>query len=81
MQAASSQFIVLETDDGYQVVIDRTEAATKQPAILSRYGISADRSKDLLPDSVDTAPTVAGPTPTEAETAPATSTTAKVSPI
>ncbi len=81
MQAASSQFIVLETDDGYQVVIDRTEAATKQPSILARYGISADRSKDLLPDSVDTAPTVAGPTPTEAETAPATSTTAKVSPI
>ena len=81
MQAASSQFVVLETDDGYQVVIDRTEAATKQPSILARYGISADRSKDLLPDSVNTAPTVAGPTPTEAETAPATSTTAKVSPI
>jgi len=87
MQAANSQFTVLETDDGYQVVIDRTEAASKQPAILARYGISADRSKDLLPDSINTAPTVAGPTPAEAETtsptlpAAAPAAAPKVSPI
>lgn len=81
MQAANSQYILLETDDGYQVVIDRTEAATKQPSILARYGISSDRSKDLLPDAVNTTPTVAGPTPTEAESPIAPATAAKVSPI
>ncbi len=48
MQAADSQFIVLETDNGYQVIIDRVEAEEKQPAILAQYGIAADRSKDLL---------------------------------
>ncbi len=41
-------FVVLEADDGYQVIIDRQEALEKQPAILARYGINADRSKDLL---------------------------------
>lgn len=82
MQTASSSFIVLETDDGYQVVIDRTEAAAKQPSILARYGISTDRSKDLLPDSLNSAPTVAGPVPAESETSnTATTTTTKVSPI
>lgn len=82
MQTASSPFIVLETDDGYQVVIDRTEATTKQPSILARYGISTDRSKDLLPDAMNAAPTVAGPAPAEAETStPSTSATTKVSPI
>jgi S1-C subfamily serine protease len=82
MQAASSQFVVLETDDGYQVVIDRTEAAAKQPSILSRYGISADRSKDLEPGSINATPTVAQPASIgkEAEpTVPVAST--KVSPI
>lgn len=83
MQAASSQFVVLETDDGYQVVIDRTEASAKQPAILARYGISADRSKDLLPDSMNTTPTVAQPASVEPEASqPATPVAStKVSPI
>ncbi len=65
MQAATSQFVILETDDGYQVVIDRVEATDKQAAILARYGISADRSKDLIPDAIDTAPKVAGSTTPE----------------
>lgn len=67
MQAVSTQFVVLETDDGYQVVIDRTEASNKQPSILARYGISTDRSKDLLSDAINTAPTVADKSSTELE--------------
>jgi len=47
LQATEGQFVILEADDGYQVVIDRQEAEEKQPAILARYGINADRSKDL----------------------------------
>ncbi|MGB1011380.1 MAG: S1C family serine protease [Thiolinea sp.] len=48
LQASDSDFIVLEADDGYQIVIDRAEAAEKQPSILARYGINSDRSKDLM---------------------------------
>ncbi|MEZ5476584.1 MAG: serine protease [Thiolinea sp.] len=48
LQTAQSDFIVLESDDGYQIVIDRAEAQEKQPSILARYGINSDRSKDLL---------------------------------
>ncbi len=48
IQQNPADFIVLETDDGYQIVIDNVEAKAKQPAILARYGITADRSKDLL---------------------------------
>lgn len=80
MQAANTQFVVLETDDGYQVVIDRTEAASKQPSILARYGISTDRSKDLLPDAMNTAPTVAGQSAIEAEP-PALPVAVKAAPI
>ena len=47
LQTAQSDYIVLEADDGYQIVIDRAEAAEKQPSILARYGINSDRSKDL----------------------------------
>ncbi|HPE61648.1 MAG TPA: serine protease [Thiolinea sp.] len=47
MQNANTDFLVLETDDGYQIVIDRKEARDKQPAILARYGINEDRSDDL----------------------------------
>jgi len=47
MQNADTDFLVLEADDGYQIVIDRKEARDKQPAILARYGINADRSADL----------------------------------
>ena len=72
--------MVLETDDGYQVVIDRTEAATKQPSILARYGISTDRSKDLLPDAMNTTPTVAGQSSSEAEQ-PALPVAVKAAPI
>ena len=48
LQTADTDFVVLTTDDGYQVVIDRLEAKEKQPSILARYGINSDRSKDLL---------------------------------
>lgn len=48
IQTSSTDFIVLEADDGYQIIIDNEEATNKQPAILKRYGINADRSKDLL---------------------------------
>jgi S1-C subfamily serine protease len=48
IQMSHSDFIVLEADDGYQVVIDNAEAKSKQPSILARYGINADRSKDLM---------------------------------
>lgn len=80
MQAVDTPFVVLETDDGYQVVIDRTEAANKQPSILARYGISTDRSKDLLPDAINTAPTVAGQPSTEVEQ-PTLPTAVKAAPI
>lgn len=48
LQSAKDDFVLLEADDGYQIVIDRKEAMEKQPPILARYGINADRSKDLL---------------------------------
>ncbi len=48
LQNADTPFIMLEADDGYQIVIDRAEAAEKQPSILARYGINSDRSKDLM---------------------------------
>ncbi|MEZ5452039.1 MAG: serine protease [Thiothrix sp.] len=47
IQSASSDFITLETADDYQIVIERKEALANQPNILSRYGITSDRSKDL----------------------------------
>nr|CAA6827908.1 MAG: Peptidase S1 [uncultured Thiotrichaceae bacterium] len=47
IQSSDSDFIVLEADDGYQIVIDNKEAQEKQAAILARYGINSDRSKDL----------------------------------
>lgn len=50
MRAASTDFVVLESDDGYQLVVDRKEAENKQPDILARYGINSDRSSDL-PDA------------------------------
>lgn len=48
IQMSQSDYILLEADNGYQVVIDNNEAKAKQPSILARYGINADRSKDLL---------------------------------
>lgn len=48
MEASNEEFIKLQADDGFQIVIERDEAKRKQPDILLRYGVSADRSKDLL---------------------------------
>ncbi|WP_020558112.1 S1C family serine protease [Thiofilum flexile] len=48
MEASNDEFIKLQADDGFQIVIERAEAKRKQPDILLRYGVNADRSKDLL---------------------------------
>lgn len=48
IQNSKTDFTLLEADDGYQIVIDNKEAMEKQPSILARYGINADRSKDLM---------------------------------
>lgn len=48
MEASADEFVKLQADDGFQIVIEREEAKRKQPDILLRYGVSADRSKDLL---------------------------------
>lgn len=53
LEAATSDYITLETVDHYQIVIDRKEAINNQPKILARYGITRDRSKDL--DTIATA--------------------------
>ncbi len=47
MEAAKSQYIVLEDNDGVKVIIDREEAQTKQNAILKKYNIEFDKSIDL----------------------------------
>ena len=47
MQTATSEYIVLEDNDGVKVIIDREEAQEKQSAILKKYNIEFDRSVDL----------------------------------
>ena len=47
MQGETSEYIVLEDNDGVKVIIDREEAQTKQSAILRKYNIEFDRSVDL----------------------------------
>lgn len=78
IQAATTDYITLETADDYQIVIDRKEALKNQPSILARYGITTDRSKDLHgtqlaqePATTPTAPT-AQPAAAQQPTAPAT---------
>jgi S1-C subfamily serine protease len=65
MESSTDEFIKLQADDGFQIVIERAEAKRKQPDILLRYGVSADRSKDLL--NTKTSTSVA-----DTKTAPAT---------
>lgn len=48
VQSSNGKFLQLESEDGFQIVIDRDEANNKQPSILMRYGITKDRSKDLI---------------------------------
>lgn len=73
MQAATGDFITLETADDYQVVIDRKEALDSQPSILTRYGVNSDRSKDLQAEAPQT--TVAATPAATATAAPATQVT------
>lgn len=47
IQAVKDPYIVLEDNDGVQVIIDRKEAQTKQSEILQKYNIEFDRSIDL----------------------------------
>ena len=47
MQAAKSEYIVLEDNDGVKVIIDKEEAQMKQNAILKKYNIEFDKSIDL----------------------------------
>ncbi|MCF6245383.1 MAG: serine protease [Sulfurovum sp.] len=47
MKSATSKYIVLEDKDGVKVVIDKEEAQAKQGAILKKYNIEYDKSKDL----------------------------------
>jgi S1-C subfamily serine protease len=47
MQTATSEYIVLEDNDGVKVIIDREEAQTKQSTILKKYNIEFDKSIDL----------------------------------
>lgn len=67
MEASNEEFIKLQADDGFQIVIERDEAKRKQPDILLRYGVSADRSKDLL--SIKTPTSMADTKAVEATTA------------
>lgn len=56
LQTTQAKFVQLESDDGFQIVIDREEARRKQPSMLMRYGVNSDRSKDLhLRSNVDVA--------------------------
>ena len=47
MQAVTSEYVVLEDNDGVKVIIDREEAQTKQSTILKKYNIEFDKSIDL----------------------------------
>ena len=47
MEAVTSQYIVLEDNDGVKVVIDKKEALEKQSEILKKYNIEYDKSIDL----------------------------------
>ncbi len=47
MEAVTSQYIVLEDNDGVKVVIEKKEAQEKQSEILKKYNIQFDKSVDL----------------------------------
>lgn len=47
IQAVKDPYIVLEDNDGVQVIIDRKEAQAKQSEILQKYNIEFDRSIDM----------------------------------
>ena len=80
IQSSTDRFITLEADDGYQVVIDRAEAQAKQPDILLRYGINADRSKDLMETPKDGSSMAEKPATEAATPAPTTNAASTVTP-
>ena len=47
MESVTSQYIVLEDNDGVKVVIEKKEAQEKQSEILKKYNIEFDKSADL----------------------------------
>ncbi|MEA1918321.1 MAG: trypsin-like peptidase domain-containing protein [Campylobacterota bacterium] len=48
MKNSKNEFITLEDDDGYQVVIDTNASKTQQAKLLKRYNIPAAYSEDCL---------------------------------
>ncbi len=77
VETSTAPFITLDSSDDYQIVIDRKEAVERQPDILKQYGITADRSKDLLQETgTKTADTSTSPAEEKAaDKAPAASET------
>lgn len=55
MAAANEEFITLEDKDGFKVIIDKVASEKESKEILERYHIDSARSKDLKPETTDTA--------------------------
>jgi S1-C subfamily serine protease len=49
VDATEDEFVVFETSDQQQIVLDRQAADDRSETILRRYGVPADRSVDLKP--------------------------------
>jgi S1-C subfamily serine protease len=49
VDATEDEFVVFETADQRQIVLDRQAAADRSETILRRYAVPADRSADLKP--------------------------------
>lgn len=47
IQSATSDYIVLQDENGVEVIIDTKEAQSKQESILKRYNIEFDKSVDM----------------------------------
>ncbi len=51
LENAHGEFVRLRTSDRREIVLDRSAAQERNPAILQRYGVPKDRSDDLLEPS------------------------------
>ena len=49
VDAIEDEFVVFETADQRQIVLDRQAATDRSETILRRYAVPADRSADLKP--------------------------------
>ncbi len=47
IEQSKEKYIILVTDDGGRIVLEREKTAARGPEILKRYRIRSDRSKDL----------------------------------